>query len=144
MCGRYSITSPPEALARLFGPLGPLPNLAPRYNVAPTQDAPVVRLAAAGARRLVMLRWGLVPSWSKGPGAGPLLINARSDTVQAKPSFRDAFRQRRCLVPADGFYEWKVEGREKQPWRVQRADGAPFAFAGLWESWAGSQGERVE
>ncbi|MEX2643285.1 MAG: SOS response-associated peptidase [Acetobacterales bacterium] len=144
MCGRYSISTPAEALARLFGPLGPLPNLAPRYNLAPTQDAPVVRLTGAGARQLAMLRWGLVPSWSKGPGDGPLLINARSDTVRTKPSFRDAFHQRRCLVPADGFYEWKAEGREKQPWRVRRADGIPFAFAGLWDSWAGPQGERIE
>ncbi len=133
MCGRYSLTSPPEAIRRLFG-LDVTPNLPPRYNIAPTQMVPVVRLAAGSAKReLVLLRWGLVPSWAKDLSIGARLINARGDTVDEKPSFRSAFRHRRCLVVADGFYEWRTEGKTKQPMRVTLKSGGPFAFAGLWE-----------
>ncbi len=115
MCGRYSITTAPEALRRLFQVPGPLTNLPPRYNLAPTQDAPVVRQREdGGERELVMLRWGLVPSWSQGPDSGYSMINARAETVATKPAFRAAFRSRRCLVPADGFYEWQHKlGSEK-------------------------------
>lgn len=134
MCGRYSITTPFEALARLFAVTGPLPNLPPRYNLAPTQSAPVVR-SNAGARELVLLRWGLIPAWSKeGPSSTPL-INARAETVAQKPAFRSAFRARRCLVPADGFYEWQAGPKVKQPYHIAMADQQPFALAGLWERW---------
>ncbi|MSO74677.1 MAG: SOS response-associated peptidase [Alphaproteobacteria bacterium] len=133
MCGRYSLTSPPEAMKRLFD-LETTPNLPPRYNIAPTQIAPVVRHSQGTTKReLAQLRWGLVPSWAKDLSIGAKLINARGETVAEKPSFRAAFRQRRCLVAADGFYEWKTEGKAKQPMRVTLKDGGPFAFAGLWE-----------
>lgn len=134
MCGRYSITTAPEALRRLFR-FDDFPNLQPRWNVAPMQVAPVVR-AVDGARRIDLVRWGLVPSWAKDDAGAARMINARSETVAEKPAFRAAFRARRCLVPADGFYEWRTMGHGKQPYRVTRADGAPFAFAGLWERWS--------
>jgi len=134
MCGRYSITTAPEALARLFETEGPLPNFAPRWNVAPTQDAPVVR-REDGTRRLAMLRWGLIPHWSRGADARYSMINARADTVADKPAYRASVRDRRCLVPADGFYEWTADGKAKQPWRIHMAGDAPFAFAGLWDRW---------
>jgi putative SOS response-associated peptidase YedK len=144
MCGRYSLTTAPEALRRLFD-FDTTPNLAPRYNIAPTQSAPVVRAAGGGGRELAMLRWGLIPSWAKDASVGGKMINARSETVAEKPSFRSAFRQRRCLVPADGFYEWRREGEIKQPYRIGMKDGHAFAFAGLWESWRESEdGEAVE
>src|SRR5262245_58213863 len=108
MCGRYSLTSAPEAMRQLFDLDGPLLNLEPRYNIAPTQDAPIIRAKDNGKRELAMLRWGLVPSWSKdGPDGAYSMHNARAETVADKPSYRGAFRDRRCLVPTDGFYEWK-------------------------------------
>lgn len=141
MCGRYSLTTAPEALRRLFAFLN-LPNLEPRYNIAPTQAAPVVRAAGeAGARELVMMRWGLVPAWAKEISPSAPLINARADTVATKPSFRDAFSKRRCLVPADGFYEWREEDGRRQPFRIGMKGGAPFAFAGIWELWEGARAE---
>ena len=109
-------------------------NLEPRFNIAPTQMAPVVR-SFNGGRRMDILRWGLIPSWSKGKTAASKLINARGETVAQKPSFRDAYKHRRCLVPVDGFYEWRKEGEGKQPFRIGFKDGKPFVFAGLWESW---------
>ena len=143
MCGRYSLTTAPEALRRLFD-FDTTPNLQPRYNIAPTQSAPVVRPAANGGRELAMLRWGLIPSWAKEASIGNKMINARSETVAEKPSFRSAFRHRRCLVPADGFYEWRREGEIKQPYRIGMKGGAAFAFAGLWESWPGNDDDAVE
>jgi putative SOS response-associated peptidase YedK len=137
MCGRYSITTSTEALRRLFN-FDDRPNLQPRYNMAPTQMAPIVR-ERDGARHLDMLRWGLLPKWSKDASNAAKMINARSETIAEKPAYREAFRTRRCLVPADGFYEWQVRGKTKQPYRVTLADGAAFAFAGLWESWADPQ-----
>jgi putative SOS response-associated peptidase YedK len=134
MCGRYSITTATEAMRRLFQ-FDDHPNLQARYNLAPTQMAPVVR-ERDGARRLDMLRWGLLPKWSKDASGAAKMINARSETIAEKPAYRDAFRARRCLVPADGFYEWQVRGKTKQPYRISLADGGTFAFAGLWESWA--------
>ncbi|NQW09238.1 MAG: SOS response-associated peptidase [Alphaproteobacteria bacterium] len=136
MCGRYSITMTPDMLRRLFGVVF-RDNLAPRWNMAPTQAAPVIHLGGSGGRVAAMMRWGLVPSWVKDVSVGAKMINARAETVAEKPSFRAAYRRRRCLVPADGFYEWKTEGGIKQPWRVARQDQAPFAFAGLWELWEG-------
>lgn len=133
MCGRFSLTSPIEAMSRLFG-FSQLPNLAPRYNIAPTQDVAAIR-GQGGARELKMLRWGLIPSWAKDIGFGAKTINARAETVAEKPSFRAAYKKRRCLIPADGYYEWiKAEGG-KQPYRFCREDGEVFGLAGLWESW---------
>lgn len=134
MCGRYTLATPTEALRALFG-FSETPNLAPRYNIAPTQDAPVVRGGEGGARHIALLRWGLVPFWAKDASIGNRLINARAEGLSEKPAFREAFRRRRCLVPADGFYEWRREGAIKQPYRFVIEDGRPFAFAGLWEAW---------
>jgi putative SOS response-associated peptidase YedK len=134
MCGRYSITTPAEAMRQLFDLKGPLPNYPPRYNVAPSQDAPVVRLAD-GSRELTLMRWGLIPSWSQGPDSKFSMINARAETVAEKPAYRSAFKSRRCLVPADGFFEWHAEGKKKQPFFIHMKDERVFAFAGLWERW---------
>ncbi len=131
-------------MRRLFEYAGPARNLAPRYNIAPSQDAPVVRAADdGGARELAMLRWGLIPPWAKEAAIGNRMINARAETAAEKPSFRAAFKKRRCLVPADGFYEWKLEGTRKQPYRVFLDGGGTLAFAGLWERWRGG-GETIE
>ncbi len=147
MCGRYSTTTAPEALRALFA-FEEQPNLAPRFNVAPTQSVPVVRRDAEGRRRLSQLRWGLVPHWAKDLSIGAKMINARSETLAEKPSFRQAFAKRRCLVAADGFYEWRAEkGRKapKQPYRIEFPGRAPFAFAGLWERWGDrEEGTRID
>jgi len=143
MCGRYAITSAPEAIRKLFGYLEQ-PNFPPRYNVAPTQPIPIVRLEQ-GARRFALVRWGLIPGWVEDPKKFSLVINARSDNVTTKPAFRNAMRYRRCLVPADGFFEWQVVGPgPKRPFYIRRKDGASFAFAGLWEVWSGPNGEEME
>jgi len=140
MCGRFSLNAAEAELRRLFGYDGPALNLAPRYNIAPTQTTPVVTIGREGHRVLVVMRWGLIPSWAKDMTIGAKLINARADTVAEKPAFRAAFAKRRCLIPADGFYEWQaVAGKAKQPYRIHQADGAPFAFAGLWEQWQGPE-----
>ncbi|MGQ0664409.1 MAG: SOS response-associated peptidase [Pseudomonadota bacterium] len=138
MCGRYSLTTPVEALRTLFRFEGPGPNLPPRWNIAPTQSAPVVA-AADGGRALRAMRWGLVPAWAKDASIGARMINARAETVADKPAFRAAFKARRCLVPADGFYEWQTVGapKTKQPGLFRLQDEGPFAFAGLWERWRG-------
>ena len=140
MCGRYTLTTPLEALRHLFD-FAESPNFAPRYNIAPTQTVPVVRVGE-GRRSLVMMRWGLLPSWAKDMSMAARMINARAETVANKPAFRAAFRARRCLVPADGYFEWQTEGGRRQPYRVTRADGAPMAFAGLWERWKALQDSR--
>ncbi len=133
MCGRYSLITAPEAMRELFA-FDNRPNFAPRYNIAPSQEAPVIR-ARGGGREFALLRWGLVPPWAKDAASGAKMINARSETVADKPAFRAAWRERRCLAPADGFYEWRTENGAKQPFRVGMKSGAPFAFAGLWERW---------
>jgi len=137
MCGRFVLTTPAEALRRIFG-FVEQPNLAPRYNIAPTQDVPVIRQRRepAGQRTIQMLRWGLVPSWAESLAGGAKMINARAETVTEKPAFRRAFERRRCLVPADGFYEWRPGDPAKQPHLITARDGAPLAFAGLWERWS--------
>ena len=138
MCGRFSQTRSWSELAELYEAPGGEPprNLAPRYNVAPTQAIPIVRIEEDGRRGLVMARWGLVPSWAKDVAIGARLINARAETAAEKPAFRDAVRRRRCLIPADGFYEWQARPRgPKQPHHIARADGGAMAFAGLWERW---------
>jgi putative SOS response-associated peptidase YedK len=135
MCGRFTLRTPMTVLIRQFQiDLGADQQLPLRFNVAPTQDIPVVRYTDDG-RELTLMRWGLIPSWSKDPKSGPLLINARSETAAEKPAFRSAFKTRRCLIPADGFYEWKKAGNKKQPYYFRLTDGQPFAFAGLWEKW---------
>jgi putative SOS response-associated peptidase YedK len=192
MCGRYAVTSSPEAIRALFR-YQELPNFPPRFNVAPTQPMAIVRLARfqaewapvsrpesaliqkAGARtadkftqsaqarllsakpvptfaerapdgkrQFALVRWGLLPSWVKDPKTFSLLINARGETAIEKPAFRAAMRRRRCLIPADGFYEWKAVGGRKQPFFVRLKSGGPLAFAGLWETWSGPNGEELE
>jgi putative SOS response-associated peptidase YedK len=134
VCGRYAFFSPAEAVRRTFM-LDDVPTLEPRYNIAPTQDVAAVRSGEEGARSFALLHWGLVPKWAKERAIGNRMINARSETLAEKPSFRDAFRKRRCLVLADGWYEWQVVAGAKQPWFIRRRNPGPFAFAGLWERW---------
>lgn len=135
MCGRYTLTSSGEEVADLFGLLE-IPAIPSRYNMAPTQEAAVVRVPEPGApRELAFLRWGLVPYWAKDVTIGNRLINARAESVAEKPSYRSSFRKQRCLIPTSGFYEWKKEGKAKQPYLIRRKDRRPFAFAGLWSRW---------
>jgi putative SOS response-associated peptidase YedK len=142
MCGRYSITSAPEAIRAIFR-YPERPDFPPRYNIAPTQPVPVVRLHE-GERQFALMRWGLLPSWVKDPRTFSLLFNARGESVTEKPAFRAAMKRRRCLIPADGFYEWKAGGGRKQPYFIRARSGEPFAFAGLWETWTGPNGEEVD
>lgn len=134
MCGRFAFYSAREAMAAVFGVDDP-PPIEPRYNIAPTQHVPVIRAGEDGARYVAMLRWGLVPFWAKDTKIGNRLINARAETAAGKPAFRAAWSRRRCLVPADGFYEWRAGSAGKTPWFVSAAAGEPFAMAGLWEHW---------
>ncbi len=141
MCGRYAAFLPAEAIVALFRTEGPVPNWAPTWNMAPTRDAPVVRLhPESKERRLDLLRWGLLPHWAKDAKSVRQPINARSETLATAPMFRDAVKHRRCLVPADLFYEWQAVNGTKLPWAIARADGQPMVFAGLWEGWRGSDG----
>ena len=161
MCGRFTLRAPASVVAEHFA-LFELPPFTPRFNIAPTQPVPVIRLAPgtvpvfapaktglspSGAsdstprRELVFLRWGLIPSWAKDPSIGNRMINARAETVAEKPAFRTALRRRRCLLAADGFYEWQAAGRRKQPYFIRLRDDRPFAFAGLWEMWEGEAGK---
>lgn len=136
MCGRMAMTLPQEAMVALFDavPSNDLPET-PNYNVCPTVQIPVVT-SDAGGRRLRPMRWGFIPRWYKKPNGGPLLINARAETISEKPAFRDACRERRCLIPVTGFYEWYRDGDATPlPWFVQRADGAPLVMAGIWQDW---------
>ncbi|MCE8526000.1 SOS response-associated peptidase [Ruegeria pomeroyi] len=142
MCGRIANTLPSDAMARLFQaqPANDLP-LAPNYNICPTNPVHVVR-AGPGGRTLLAMRWGFLPQWYKTETDGPLLINARAETLADKPAFRAACRQRRCLIPATGFYEWTRPGGDvRLPWYIHRRDGAPIAFAGIWQDW-GPEGAR--
>ena len=135
MCGRFTLFEADKILSKEFGVSG-VPPLSPRYNIAPSQPIAAVRTPHTGAgRELALLRWGLIPSWSKDPAIGNRLINARAETVQEKPSFRNAFRRHRCLIPTNGFYEWQRQERGKQPYFVRMRDERIFAFAGLWDRW---------
>lgn len=134
MCGRFAFYSPSEATAALFGVSGSL-EVEPRYNIAPTQYLAAIRNDELEGRELVMLRWGLVPFWAKDPSIGNRMINARAETVAEKPAYRTAYRRRRCLVLADGFYEWHTEESVKTPYYISLESGGPFALAGLWEHW---------
>ncbi len=142
MCGRFIIHTPSEDLQLLFELAETPPVMPPRYNVAPTQPIPVVRLER-GARKLVQLQWGLIPFWSKAPPSPPQ-INARGETVDQKPMYREAFQHRRCLVPANGFYEWQEVGKIKQPYLIRASNAGPFAMGAVWERWRNPQGKEVE
>lgn len=139
MCGRFTLTADPDTLRQVFtlgtASAGALAELSPRYNVAPSQPVAVAVADSEGGRKLAFLKWGLIPSWAKDPKIGSRMINARAETLAEKPSFRTALKKRRCLILADGFYEWKREGKTKTPMYIQLKSGEPFAFAGLWEFW---------
>jgi putative SOS response-associated peptidase YedK len=151
MCGRFTLRTPASAIAEQFSLLE-VPDLQPRFNIAPSQPAPVVRIdprsasegPAAQQRQFVFLHWGLVPGWADDPKIGNRMINARAETAADKPSFRTAMRRRRCLIVADGFYEWKTIAKRRQPVFIHMRDGRPFAFAGLWESWEGAGHSALE
>jgi putative SOS response-associated peptidase YedK len=140
MCGRFTLRTPKERIKREFQ-LGEEPPVEARFNIAPTQSILVVR-QIEDEREGALLKWGLIPSWAKDDSMSARLINARSETVAEKPAFREAFKQRRCIIPADGFYEWKREGKGKQPFFFSLRDGRPFGFAGLWDRWR-DEGEKV-
>ena len=146
MCGRFFIAQAPERFAEFYG-YPERPNFPPRYNVAPTQPVPIV-IAESGARHFRLVRWGFWPSWLKDPKTFPLVINARVETILEKATFRGAVRHRRCVFLADGFYEWRREGTGRSavrtPFAIRRADGAPMALAGLWESWLGADGSEID
>ena len=143
MCGRFVQYTVPKELAEQFT-LDGWCAAEPHYNVAPTQSVLTVRVSENGARELVKLRWGLVPAWSEGPDNRYSMINARAETVSRKPAYRSAFASRRCLIPADGFYEWQPGERGKTPFLIRRQDCQPFAMAGLWEHWQNTTGEVIE
>lgn len=148
MCGRFALLSPTEELVEHLG-VDPttavaIPTAVPRYNIAPTQPVLAAHLDGHGRRALTFFQWGLIPSWSKDPAFGAKLINARAETVAEKPSFRNAFKRRRCLIPADGFYEWQKQDGRKQPLYIHAADCRPFVFAGLWEDWQDSEGSHLQ
>jgi putative SOS response-associated peptidase YedK len=142
MCGRYAVTSAPEAIRTLFG-YAEQPDFPPRYNVAPTQPIAIVRMVD-GRRQFALVRWGLLPSWVQDPKNFSLLINARGESVMDKPAFKAAMKYRRCLVPANGFYDWKASATRRQPYYVRAKSRQPLAFAGLWETWTGPNGEELE
>jgi putative SOS response-associated peptidase YedK len=142
MCGRFVITSPPEALRQVFGYIEQ-PNFPPRHNIAPTQPIPVV-IIENGVRHFRLMRWGLLPAWVKDVGKFTLLINARAETVNEKPAFKNAMKRRRCLIPADGYYEWQASETRKRPHFIHRRDGGPIGLAGLAETWIGPNGEELD
>ena len=142
MCGRFALNVPFAELVARFG-LDECALLAPRYNIPPGTEIPVIRQSPEGKRVLHLLHWGLVPHWAKDRSLGAKLNNARGESVAEKPSFREAFKRRRCLVPASGFYEWKAEGKTKEPYYISLKSGEPMAMGGLWESWQSPAGEIV-
>ncbi len=144
MCGRFASITPPEAMRRMFDTRNLVPNFPARFNLAPTQDVLAVRFnPETRERSLDPLRWGLIPHWAKDQSIGAKRINARAEGIADKPSFRDAFRRRRCIIPADAFYEWKAGTKPKRPYAIRRADGQMLALAGLWESWKSPDGQWV-
>ena len=142
MCGRFTLTSPASKLVEFFATLAPEFELEPRYNIAPTQMTPTI-VSQDGFRSMRPMRWGLVPSWANNIAEGAKMINARAETVDSKPAFRKAFEKRRCLVPANGFFEWKKLGKDRQPYLIGLANEEPFVFAGLWERWHDPETEVV-
>ncbi len=143
MCSRYNLTSPPEAVRAYFGYAND-EAFPPRYNIAPTEPVLIVRPGHDATRELVLVRWGLIPSWVKDPDQFPTLLNARAETAENKPSFRGAMRHRRCLVPADGYYEWLGPRGKKQPYLIKGLTNTPLAFAGLYETWIGADGSEID
>jgi putative SOS response-associated peptidase YedK len=143
MCGRFALIVDASVLADVFD-VDPPRELTPRFNIAPTQAIPIVRIGKESPRECSFVRWGLVPSWAKDQKIGARMINARGETVAEKPSFRSAVKNRRCLIPADGFYEWVKTAGGKQPHFIHFANGRPFAFAGLWERWHKGEGDPLE
>jgi len=143
MCGRYELSSHPAAIALAFGLPQP-PSLMPRYNIAPTQQVPIVRQNAAGERELAQVRWGLVPRWAKDPAIGVRMINARGETLTLKSAYRNAYARHRCLLPVNGFYEWQATQTRKQPMHIGMRDGRPFGLAGLYERWLSPEGEVLD
>ncbi len=146
MCGRFALKAPPADIARQFS-VDAVPELAPRYNIAPTQDIIVIRhpwREPEARLEAAQVKWGLLPSWAKDISMAAKLANARGETVAEKPAFRSAFRRMRCLIPADGFYEWEATPAGKQPWFLRLKSQAPLAFAGLWEHWQGPDGAPLE
>ncbi len=141
MCGRYTLKTPIDVLAEYFEVEEYPSSLTPSYNIAPTQEVAAI-VEEDEKRKLEMFRWGLIPSWAKDPSIGNKMINARAETVSEKPSFRSAFKKRRCLIVADGFYEWQKTDSGKQPYHFRMKDSSPFAFAGLWETWD-KEGEKI-
>jgi putative SOS response-associated peptidase YedK len=142
MCGRYAITLPPDAMQAMFR-YGDRPNFPPRYNIAPTQPVPVVRIHD-GQRQFILMRWGFIPGWVKDPKSFPLVINIRGESAHEKPSFRAALTRRRCLMPADGFYEWHRVDKESRPYLFRKPDRGLFAFAALWETWHSPDGSEID
>jgi putative SOS response-associated peptidase YedK len=143
VCGRFVQCSDPEIYASRYAAEGVV-EAQPSYNLAPTQEVLTIRVGNDQRRELLPLRWGLVPAWSEGPDNRFSMINARAETVATKPAYRSAFKARRCLIPADGFYEWRALPAGKQPYYVRRRDGEPFAMAGLWERWTSGQNQAIE
>ncbi len=144
MCGRFALTISPTALAKLFE-LDEVPELEPRYNIAPSQAVAAILRGQEEARRLLrMMQWGLVPFWAKDPGIGARLINARAETAAEKPAFRDAFARKRCLIPASGFFEWQKRDQDKQPYFIRPRGEECFALAGMWQRWQGKDGQVIE
>jgi putative SOS response-associated peptidase YedK len=145
MCGRYRLSRRKQIVEEHFDAVSGEEDWSPRYNIAPTQPVAVIRQNPTGhTREISFMGWGLIPSWATDPSIGNKMINARSETVETTPSFRDPFRSQRCLIPADGFYEWKRSGKSKQPYCFEVADGHLFAFAGLWDRWTDPEGRAVE
>ncbi len=143
MCSRYSLTSPHEAVRSHFG-YANIHAFPPRYNIAPTQPVAIVRLSEVRERELALVRWGLIPAWAKDPSKFSTLVNARAETVAEKPAFRGPIRHRRCLVPADAFYEWMGPAGAKRAHMIRRKDRGLMAFAGLWEGWLGADGSEID
>ena len=143
MCGRFTLQISPELLAEIFG-LAKIPVCPARFNIAPTQQVPVIRQTADGTNHLDFLHWGLIPSWAKDKLIGNHMINARCETVAEKPAFRHAIRHRRCLIPSSGFFEWRHEGKKAFPLYIRLKNGSPMVFAGIWDHWKSPEGEKIE
>lgn len=143
MCGRFDLHIQKEFLEKIFG-ASILQDIQPHYNIAPSQQVAVIHTIPEGNRQIAFLKWGLIPSWAKDPSIGSRMINARSETVDVKPAFRNSLRHRRCIIPANGFYEWQEVGGKKKPLYVKMKDGSPMLFAGLWDHWKSPEGSEIE